>query len=169
MGTVSVQFDVAGAQLFSSGIPELVNIPGTGTIPWPVVGYAFDAAADEFIYFKFKVRNYGSGNVSINVDWYSRTGQTTGNAFFSAALGCITDGDAQSIESKTLATASTAASTVNSTAKGLHTWPGSITNLDSITNGDFCILRLGRLGSNGSDTITGDIVVVGVELQYSDT
>lgn len=169
MGTVSVFFDPAGARLFTSGIPELVMIANTGTVPFPDVGYAFDAAADEYMYFAWKVRNYGSGNLTLNIDWYSRSGSTTGNVVLSGAIGCITSGDAQSVESKTLATATTATDSVNGTAKGMKTTAVTISNLDSITNGDWVQLRVGRVGSNGSDTMSGDAIITGVELQYSDT
>ena len=169
MATVSLNFDVPGARLFSSGIPELILINGTGTVPWPVMGYAFDAAADEYMYFAFIVRNYGSGNLTLNIQWYNRSGTTTGDVVLSGDIGCITSGDAPSVESKTLATATTATSTVNGTAKGMKTGVVTISNLDSITNGDFVALRVGRVGSNGSDTMANDAVIIGVELQYSDT
>lgn len=169
MATVSLGFDPAGARLFSSGIPELVLINGTGTIPDPTMGYAMDAAADEYFYFVFKVRNYGSGNLTLNVDWYSRSGSTTGDIVLSGAIGCLTSGDTQSVESKTLATATTATSTVNGTAKGPKTGAVTISNLDSITNGDVVKLRVGRVGSNGSDTMSGDAIIYWVEIQYSDT
>lgn len=169
MATVSVFFDPIGARLFSSGIPELILINGTGTVPWPSMGYAFDAAADEYIYFVWKVRNYGSGNITLNIDWYNRSGTTTGNAVLSGAIGCITSGDTTSVEAKTLATATTATDAVNSNAKGMKTTAVTISNLDSITNGDFVALRVGRVGSNGSDTMANDLVIIGVELQYSDT
>jgi hypothetical protein len=169
MATVSLTLDIAGARLFSSGIPELVLINGTGTVPWPVMGYACDAAADEYIYLGFTVRNYGSGNLTLNITWYSRSGSTTGNVVMSGAIGCMTSGDAQSVESKTLATATTATDAVNGTAKGPKTTAVTISNLDSITNGDFVALRVGRVGSNGSDTMSGDAIIFGVEIQYSDT
>lgn len=169
MATVSIPFDVISARLFSSGVPELAVINGTGTVPWPVMGYSFDPAADEYIYFVFRVRNYGSGNLTCNLDWYNRSGTTTGNVVWSATVGCITSGDAQSVESKTLATATTATATVNSTAKGMNTAAVTVSNLDSIANGDLVALRVGRVGSNGSDTMANDAMLVQVELQYSDT
>ena len=169
MATVSEYFTPKAASLFSSGIPEPVLINGTGTIPWPLWAYAFDAAADEYFYFDWVVRNYGSGNLTCNIFWESRAGSTTGNVVFSAAIGCITSGDASSIEAKTLATATTVTDAVNGTAKGMKMSSVTISNLDSITNGDWVMLRVGRLGSNGSDTMSGDATIIGVELQYSDT
>ena len=168
MATVSECWEAGTANVFTSGIPEKIMIAGTGTIPWPVEGYAFDAAADEYIYYKFPIRNYGSGNLTCNIYWYSRSSSTSGAIVASAAIGCLTAGDAQSVESKTLATATTATSTATGTAKGPQVATVTISNLDSITNGDWVVLRVGRVGSNGSDTMSGDAIFALVELQYSD-
>lgn len=169
MATVSLNFDVPGARLFTSGIPELVLVAGTGTVPWPVMGYAFSDSADKYMYFLFMVRNYGSGNLTLNLTWYNRSGTTTGNVVLSGDIGCMASGAAASIEAKTLATATTATDAVNGTAKGPKTTAVTISNLDSIANGSLVSLRVGRVGTSGSDTMANDAIIVGCELQYSDT
>lgn len=166
MATVTKELDILAAQLHSTAIPELVKIDGTN---FPVWGYAFDAAADEQISFRLFANNYGSGSVTALLDFYSRTGQTTGNAVLGCALACVTPGDAQSMETDGLATENTATQAINGTARGPTRATVTISNLDSLAANDSVELRVRRLGSNGSDTLTGDLILFGVTLQYSDT
>lgn len=166
MATVTKELDILAAQLHSTSIPELVKVDGTN---FPVWGYAFDAATDEQISFRFLANNYGSGSLTALVDWYSRSGSTTGNAVLGAAIACVSPGDAQSMETDGIATETTATSAVNGTAKGPQRATITISNLDSIAANDSVELRIRRLGSNGSDTMAGDAIIFGVTIQYSDT
>src|SRR5262245_48697146 len=141
MATVKRPLNILAAMLHSTGIPELVKIDGTN---FPVWGYAFDAATDEQVSFRFPANNYGSGNVTLKFYWYSRSGSTTGNSVFGAALACVSDGDAQSMETDGLATENTVTSAVNGTAKGPRLASITISNLDSIAADDSVELRLRR-------------------------
>lgn len=146
--------------------PEEINDPGTN---YAARGLAFDATANEDSYTRFRADNYGSGNVSVVVDWYSRTGQTSGGVVFAAALSVLTPADAQSVLTDAFATENTQATTVSGTARALNRTTITVSNLDSLANADSVELRLGRRPTNGSDTMTGDAVVVDVNIEYSDT
>jgi hypothetical protein len=166
MATVRQYFDAIAGMPHATAIPECVKIDGTN---FPVWGYAFDAAADEQLSYRWKALNYGSGNVTVTAFWYSRSGSTTGAVVWGAALSVLTPGDAQSMETDGLATENTQTTTVNGTARGLTSSAITVSNLDSLANGDSVEMRIRRVGSNGSDTMTGDAVLVGFEVSYSDT
>jgi hypothetical protein len=146
----------------------MVRVEGTN---FPNVGYAFaDATNDEIAYTeRLMIPNYGSGNVSVLVDWYSRTGQTSGAVVWGGALSVLTPADAQSVETDAFATENTQTTTVSGTARALNRSTIAVSNLDSLAANDSLVLRLARKQSNGSDTMTGDAIIVGVTLQYSDT
>lgn len=168
MATVTYPITVEDARLYTTNTPELVNIQGTNA---PVGGYAMDAAAKEHLVYQFAIPLFGASNTTITcvVDWYSRTGQTSNAAVFGAAVGCITPGDAVSVEAKNFAAStSAAATTVNATAKGLTTTTVVIANIDSCTSNDLVLLDVFRDGAAGGDTLTGDAIICGLYLQYSD-
>lgn len=166
MATVTVNFTPSTLWPGTTNIPEMVNIAGFN----PVIGWAFDDASDEVLYTEaIYLANYGSGLFRADIDWYSRSGQTSGNAVFDVCVQCITPGDAQSVETDGFAAVSSQAATVNSTAKGdTRTTITSIAN-DSAAAGDTVIFRLRRAGSNGADTLTGDAIVRSFTISYSDT
>lgn len=161
MATQSLQFDPKGFDLFSSNQPTVENVNGT-TIP--VAGYLFSTNGDVF-FRRFCARAYLSGNLTCRVRWYSKTGQTTGDIQWSAAIAAVTPGDAQSVLTKALATATNTTTTVNSTARGDTTTDVTISNLDSLAEGDDVWLAVSKIGG----TMTGGAVVVGVEILYAAT
>jgi hypothetical protein len=157
-----------GAFVPGSPGPEFVTINGTN---FPIGNcWAFDASTDEYIFSEgLFIPNYGSGNVSVLLDFYSRTGQTSGNVVWGAALSVRTPGDAQSVETDAFATENTVTQAVNGTARGPTRATVAVSNLDSLAANDELVLRIRRLASNGSDTMTGDALLRLVTLQYSDT
>lgn len=166
MATVPIILDPLVARVGTTAIPELVAIAGTDEPQW---GYAFDAASREDIYFTFPAVLYGSGNVTVTVQWYSRAGSTTGDVVWGARLKAITPGDAASVEARTFATAATATSAVNGTAKGLQSATITITSLDSLAVNDKLSINLYRDAAAGGDTMAGDAVYVTGWASYSDT
>jgi hypothetical protein len=166
----TVTYPVAIGSLIPSATvpPENVRIEGTN---FPNFGYAFaDATADEIAYTeRLMIPNYGSGNVSVLIDWYSRTGQTSNAVVWGAALSVLTPADAQSVETDAFATENTQTTTVSGTARALNRTTVTVSNLDSLAANDSMVVRLKRLQSSGSDTMSGDAIIVGVTLQYSDT
>ena len=168
MATVTYPLSV-GALIPSATVPpELVRLEGTN---FPEFGYAFaDATNDEIVFTeRLMIPNYGSGNVSVLIDFRSRTGQTTGAVVWGAALSVLTPGDAQSVATDAFATENTQTTTINGTASGLTRSTVTVSNLDSLAANDSLVLRIARRQSNGADTMTGDAIIEGITLQYSDT
>jgi hypothetical protein len=166
MATVYMALDPKSAIVSTSSIPELVLIVGTNG---PVMGYAFDAASREDIYFALPLILYGSGNITATAHWYSRSGSTTGAVVWGSRIACVTPGDAQSMESKNWATTQTQTTTVNGTAKGLTSSAVTISNLDSATALDTLWLNVYRDAAAGADTMSGDAILTALYLSYSDT
>jgi hypothetical protein len=155
------------------GVPPASNyatldvISGTN---YPVPCLDFDAATGEAIYFYFEAVNYGSGNLTVNIDWYADTA-SSGDVVWEAAIAAITQNtDTQDIETDSLATANTVTdSHLGTTGQRLHRASITVSNLDSIAAGDWVVLKIDRNASSGSDTMTGDACIVGVSVSYSDT
>lgn len=164
MATVTLPLDFKSAEFLTTAVPELILVTNTGTNPFPVMGYAFDASTRENMYFQFPIPNYGSGNISVIIHWMSRTAQTSGNVQWGASIAAMTPGDAQSVLTKSLATETTTTTAVNGTASGLTTTTVTVSNLDSVAANDTVWLRIGRLTGG----MTGDATLLNVFLQYSD-
>lgn len=166
MATVVQQLDVGAAQLLSSSFPALVKNGAN----FPAVGLAFDAAAVEAAFWMTRAVSYGSGNVTVAVDWYADTA-TSGDVIWGCQLAAITpDSDTQDVETKALATANTVTDThLGTTGQRLHRASITVSNLDSLATNDDLWIRVYRDAAAGGDTMTGDAVLVGVTVSYSDT
>ncbi|MEV8638085.1 hypothetical protein AB0395_41180 [Streptosporangium sp. NPDC051023] len=167
MGTVRHLLSPEEAVLATSSFPAYQRNAGTN---FPVTGLAYDASTDERAYFKRRLVNYGSGNLTLSLTWYADTA-SSGVVRWEAAIACITpDSDSQDAETKSFATAQTVDDThLGTTGQRVHVCSVTISNLDSAAAGDIVWLRLSRIGSNGSDTMTGDAIWLEAELSYSDT
>ena len=65
------------------------------------------------------------------------------------------------VETDALATETTVTdSHLGTTGQRVHSASITISNLDSLADGDDVALRFGRLGSNGSDTMAGDAIAI---------
>lgn len=166
MATVRQSLDVAGAQFLSTAFPALVK-NGTNI---PVMGLAFDAASDEAAWFHFQALTYGSGNVTVKLQWYADTA-STGDVVWGCQLAAITPNtDTQDVETKTLATANTSTDThLGTTGQRLHEIDVTVSNLDSLASGDAVWLRVYRDADNAADTMAGDAILTAVVVSYSDT
>jgi hypothetical protein len=147
----------------ASGGAAYVVVAGTNN---PVVGYAFDGTADEAVFTEaFKLIDYVSGTFTVKLEFYAAA--TTGNAVFEVAFQCLTSGDAQSVLTDGFATASTVVVAPNGTTNGSKEAVISGVATDSAADGDTVVMRIRRLPTNGSDTMTGDAIVRTVTLEYS--
>ena len=166
MATVYQQFDPASAQFLSTAFPALVK-NGTN---FPVIGLAFDASSAENAYWVTRAINYGSGNLSVDLDWYADTA-TSGVVQWGVQIAAITpDADTQDVETKALATAQTVTDThLGTTGQRVHRCTVTVTNLDSIASGDDVWFKIYRDAANASDTMTGDAILIGTTVSYSDT
>lgn len=163
MATTRQYFDAIAGVPHATAIPEQVKIDGTN---FPVWGFAFTINTNEQLSFRWKALNYGSGNVTVTCFWFARTGQTTNTVTWGAALSVLTPGDAQSVLTDAFATENTSSATApNGTASGLTSSAITVSNLDSLANGDSVEMRIRRT----DNSMTGDAVLIGLEISYSDT
>lgn len=150
MATASQTLEPEAAEFLSTTFPALVR-NGTN---FPVSALAFDPATDEAAFWKIDAAQFGSGNLTIDLYWYADSG-TSGDTKWDAALAAITaDTDTQDVETKSLATAQTVTdSHLGTTAQRLHKCSITLSNTDSIAQGDAVFLRIRRLGSDAADTL----------------
>ena len=167
MATVTHFLQPEEAQYLATAFPALVKTNGTN---FPVSGLAFDAATDEAAFWKFIATNYGSGNLTVTIFWYADTA-SSGDVIFDVQITAITPNtDSTDVETDSLATANSATdSHLGTTGQRVHSVDVTVSNLDSVAAGDVVFLRLNRDANNASDTMTGDAIVLGVTVAYSDT
>ena len=166
MATVKQPFAPEEAVYLAASFPAY-KTNGTN---FPVSGLAYDAAADEHAFWKFKASNYGAGNLSLILRWYADTA-SSGDVIWNAAIAAITpDTDTQDVETKALAAVNAVTdSHLGTTGQRVHSCTITISNLDSLAADDEVFLRVSRDADNGSDTLTGDAILTDMELTYSDT
>jgi hypothetical protein len=166
MATVNVELDPGAAEFLTSTFPAL-SLNGTN---FPVRGLAYDSAADEAAFWSLEASQYGSGNLTVELEWYADTA-SSGDVVWGACIAAITpDADTQDIETKALATEQTVTdSHLGTTGQRLHRASVTVSNLDSLAAKDFVALRVRRVGSNVADTMAGDAILVKVRVSYSDT
>lgn len=167
MATVTHQLHPEGAAFLATAFPQFVKNNGTN---FPVTGLAFDAAADEAAFWKFRATSYGAGNLTVTIDWYADTA-SSGDVIFDVQIAAITpDTDSQDVETDGLATANSVTdSHLGTTGQRVHRASVTVSNLDSLAADDLVWLRLNRDANNGSDTMSGDAIVLLVTVAYSDT
>lgn len=167
MTTVLREIGIETAQFKTTAFPELRRTQGTN---FPVLGLFHDATTQEESYYQLLMQKYGSGNLTLKLDWEADTA-TSGTARWGCAIAAITPTtDTQDIETKAFATAQEADSAhLGTTGQRLHQVSITITNLDAVADGDWIILKIYRAAAHANDTMTGDAALVGIELSYSDT
>lgn len=158
------EFNARDGDVRTTAFPGLVQANGT-TIP--VSGYAFDAASEEALFFRFRASDYTSGNVQVDLDWYADTA-SSGAVVWSVQLAAITpDTDTQDVETDALPTATTVTDThLGTTGQRLHRAVVTLTGaaLDSLATNDHAVLRVARVSADGADTMTGDAVLLNVSV-----
>lgn len=169
MATVSHLLHPEAAQFGSAAFPQLVKTNGTN---FPVSGLAYDATTDEAAAWKFRALRYGSGNVTVAVDWYADTA-TTGNVVWEVQLAAITaDTDTTDVELKAFATLNFVQDThLGTTGQRLHRATVTVSNLDALAADDVVWVRIARdaNGTSATDDMAGDAILTVVTLSYSDT
>ncbi len=127
-----------------------------------------DAAATEAAVFSFVLpRNYAGGGITIYLHW-AATSATSGNVIWQTSFERIGDGS-QDTDSDGFATAVTwSAQAASATSGNVVIDSQAHTNgaqIDSLAVGELGRLKVERLGSNGSDTMSGDAELMAVELK----
>lgn len=167
MATVRQVLLPEAAQFLSSAFPAFDKVNGSN---FPVARLLYDATADEAAYWHIEALNYGSGGITVDIDWYA-VNATTGVVRWGVALAAITpETDTTDIETKALATEQTVDDThLGTTSRRIMRATLTLTNLDNLATGDEAWLRVRRIGSNGADTLSNDAALTMIRLSYSDT
>lgn len=168
MATIGISLPVAGCVLpddtAGSAAAQLQYKQSSGTDPQPGwVEALFDASTDEHIYWTFIMPNNFSSAPVLKV-YYKCTSATSGTAHFDAALMALTDGDATDADADSHSTTNSGSATVPGTAGHIDVISITLTNADSVAAGDWVQLVL--LRDISADSVTGDLEVPIVELQY---
>lgn len=158
------EFEAQDGDVRTTGFPAITRANGTNI---PVSGYAFDAAAIESLFFRFRASDYTSGDVAVSLDWYADSA-STGDVVWGAQLAAITpDTDTQDVETDGLPTVTTVTdSHLGTTGQRLHRCTITLTGaaLDSLAAQDHAVLCVTRQASNGADTMAGDAVLTYVSI-----
>lgn len=152
-----------------TAFPAYSKVNGTA---FPVTGLYYDATTDEAAFWKLRPADYGSGNITIDIDWYAANA-TSGNVVWEAQLAAITPNtDSQDTETKALGTLNYVQDThLGTTGKRLHRCSITLSNLDSLANQDNIWLRIARdaNGTNATDDMANDAILVMATLSWSNT
>jgi hypothetical protein len=158
------EFHARDGEVRSTAFPGLVQANGT-TIP--VAGYAFDAASEEGLFFRFRASDYTSGDVAVSLDWYADSA-SSGAVVWGAQLAAITpDTDTQDVETDALPTTTNVTDThLGTTGQRLHRVSITLTGaaLDSLSANDHAVLRIARVATDGADTMSGDAILLMVSI-----
>lgn len=133
----------------------------------PVIEFA-DGATSSIYYNGFMPRHYAAGGVTVTLGWMAKdTTVTPHNAVLTAAFKSVTD-DADDLDSKTFAAANTVtdaeASASGEVAYAVITFTDGA-DMDSVAAGEYFQLEIGRLGGDGSDSLTDAVQLVFVEVK----
>ncbi|MFI7630255.1 hypothetical protein [Microbispora rosea] len=167
MATVRQVLLPEAAQYLSSSFPAFDKVNGTN---FPVARLLYDPSADEAAYWHLEALAYGSGNITVDIDWYA-VNATSGVVRWGVALAAITpETDTTDAETKALATEQTVDDThLGTTSRRIMRATLTLSNLDSIAAGDEAWLRVRRIGSATADTLANDAALTMIRLSYSDT
>jgi hypothetical protein len=101
-----------------------------------------------------------SAGVKVRLLWTATTA-TSGNVVWSAAMERLTtDVDGDSFDTPATATATTSGTCGIPTVTEI-----TLTTIDSVTPGDAYRLKISRLATNGSDTMSGDAELLAAEIR----
>ncbi len=167
MATVYHQLLPEAAQFLATAFPQYLKTNGTS---FPVSGLAYDAAADQAAFWKFRAVEYASGNLTLDIEWYADTA-SSGTCVWEAQIAVITPNtDTQDVETKAFAAEATVDDThLGTTGQRLHRATITVTGLDSLAQDDQVWIRIRRIGSHANDTMAGDAELSQAEVSYSDT
>lgn len=168
MATVSHELSPEAAVSAASAFPQYVKNDGSY---FPVSGLAFDPAIVQAAYWRFRAIEYGSGNLTLDVEWYGDDA-SSGTIDLEASISAITPNtDTQDIETDTLQAVSSVVDThLGTTGQRLHRATITITGLDSLAADDIVTIKIERDADDATnDTMSGAMILVLATLSYSDT
>jgi hypothetical protein len=152
-----------GGGLFAlTNFPQYDIVQGTNA---PIDNTGFAVGESQF--WKFPLRGYTSGDITVDVYWYAAA--TTGNVKWETAIGAVTIAtDTGSLEAKAFATATSTQTAVNSNAKAGSKTTITITgsSLDSAAANDFIQFYLKRIAASASE-MSGDSLFLYAVVSWS--
>jgi hypothetical protein len=127
----------------------------------------FDAATDEnAIFAGILPRHYAGGGLTVSLRWAATTA-TSGNVVWNVAIERLAD-EAQDIDSDGFATAQAVTATAPATSGMVQYTDVTFTNgaqMDSLAAGESFRVKVTRDADNGSDTMTSDAELIGLEIR----
>lgn len=173
MATGTIQLPIGAAAMpdgtTSNLGPGITRRKSSATAPGPYwLEAAFDASNDEWLVWHFVMPADYSSSPVMKVN-YKMASATANDVMIDGRLAAITSGDSTDGDAKAFGSANTTTQTVAGTAGYEKTISLTLTNADSVAAGDDVSAYLARVGSNGSDTATGDMEVTMVWIEYTTT
>lgn len=167
MANVVIQIDPTTGDPGATQQPVMTYVAAAtiGTNP-SVMCPAFDGSGTtkQYLNYVFRASNYASGNLTVDIDTWMTGTATTGNVKWECAIIAYTPGDAQGVTTDTFATATSATTTVSSTAKGQFRCTVTVSNLDSLAAEDIVTLQIDRDPAN--DTCTDSAAIRWITVSY---
>ncbi|MEV6297848.1 hypothetical protein AB0M02_00410 [Actinoplanes sp. NPDC051861] len=147
--------------------PGLAMTKSSATAPGIYVLKAlFDATNEEWCCWQLRMPDDYASGLTAKIQ-YAMASATSGGVAWDVRISATSDGDAQDVDAQDFASANVGTATVPGTAGYLDEVSISLTNADSVTAGDFVVVRLARDVANGSDTATGDAELLALALSYT--
>jgi hypothetical protein len=168
MAIIKQHFDIDVAQFRSATpFPTFTKTDGTNG---PVTMLAFDATIEQTAFFRTRATNYGSGNLTVTLNWNAASA-TSGGVSWGVSVAAITPNtDSQDVETKSFATEVIIADThIGTTAKRAHDAVGTVVALDSLAVDDLLMIRVARKTGDAGDTMAGFANLIMLDVAYSDT
>lgn len=149
--------------------PALSSVQGTEANPKKhYIIASFDPATDEHLWWQLSLPGYTGGNLTLDIFWYSNDIGANETCYWKASIAAITEADTDTPVEHASGTAQTANEDVNATeARRLMKTTITISNLDSVADGDLVYLMIGRDADNGSDDLSSDADFIMAILSYS--
>jgi hypothetical protein len=167
VATVVRTFEAGAGYSTGSVVSEFYQ--GGGTTVQPPSWVFTNPGTNLQITFPFKATKYASGSISVDVDFYARTGATSGSVGWKVYIVSQAAGTPESMEvADNTTVGATCSATINATAKGPTRASGTVTqaNADGIGQGTICYLKVQRDTSDTS--LADDALLKSVTISYSD-
>jgi hypothetical protein len=169
VGTIKLHFEPEVFHYRSSApFPSYVKTEGSVS---PITGLAFPRGViEQFTYLTFRAVNYGSGNWTARLGWFSQT-VAAGNVLFGFSIACLTaNTDVKAVGSEAFDAETIVTGThLGTIATRPHDSLGTLPNLDSASTDDWVTLRISRKVTDNSDTLNDVVVLTSLDLSWSDT
>lgn len=157
---MSMLLSPEAARIPSSGGAIKTQVEGTN-VSYTVVD--FDDTTDQSVFWQFIMpQSYDGGNFTLNL--HSFASATSGSALMDVEACVVEAGE---VVDQALTSLGTITVAPDATTNELVVDTDATNSLTGLAGGDMVILKLTRDADNASDTMTGDLRVTGLELEYT--